>query len=398
MLEKVAIIGQGYVGLPLAIAAAESGYEVIGIDNDEKRVERLNQGRSDIEDISSHRLEKVIHSGNYRVVNDLKLVSRVSIILICVPTPLDSVHKPDLSILINVTKEISKYLKKNSLIILESTVGPGTTRTTVLPLIEKISGLNTIEFDLVFSPERIDPTNKKWGIANTPKLVSGLSDKGLKRAVKFYSKFISQLIECESFEVAETAKLLENSFRLINISFINEIAKFCHAMNINVNDVIKAASTKPYGFMTFFPGVGIGGHCIPVDPVYLAAKAREIGVSSDFIDLANQHNSGLPRYFSDLAEKKIGNLRNRDILIIGVAYKPNVSDTRETPVGALINELESKGARVSWHDDLVKTWRNQRSVPLGENFDLAILAVLHDYIDLTKIGQTALLDTRGIIE
>jgi UDP-N-acetyl-D-glucosamine dehydrogenase len=239
--------------------------------------------------------------------------------------------------------------------------------------------------------------NLHWKIKNTPKIVAGMTSEAKNLAVKFYSEFIDEVIECESIEVAETAKLLENSFRFINISFINELSIFCQKLGINLNEVVNAAATKPYGFMPFYPSIGIGGHCIPVDPLYLANKAREIGAPTRFIDLADQINQEMPGYFVGRSEEKIGGLKGKKVLVIGVSYKPNVADVRETPVEALILGLKNKGAEVFWHDDLVKEWNAEKSVALSNEYDLAIIATPHDYLDLSKLGNVPILNTRGSI-
>jgi UDP-N-acetyl-D-glucosamine dehydrogenase len=265
----------------------------------------------------------------------------------------------------------------------------------VVPILEKESGLSRDQFLVAYSPERIDPMNKKFTIKNTPKLVAGLTPVAAVKAKEFYSKFIDQVDVCDSLEVAETAKLLENSFRLVNISFINELAMFCQKIGIDVNDVIKAASTKPYGFMPFYPSVGVGGHCIPVDPLYLAQAARAVGAPTRFIELADEINLGMPTYFVGRASEMLGGLKDKKVLVIGVSYKPNVADVRETPVEALISGLKKSGAVVSWHDDLVKSWNGESSVELGSGFDLAILATPHDYLNLSLLGNVPVLNTRG---
>ncbi len=396
MTLNVAVIGQGYVGLPLAIEISEAGLSVIGIDKNESLVTELNLGNTVIEDIRNDQLKSVINSGKYSASTDYSRIKDASVILICVPTPLLE-HKPDLTILLSAIKSLGAYIKEGDLVIIESTIEPGTTRNTIVPLLEQESDLSREKFHVVFSPERIDPTNKNWNLKNTPKLVAGLTKDATKLASSFYSRFVSIIIECESIEVAEAAKLLENSFRLINISFINEVSIFCQKLNIDVNEVIKAASTKPYGFMPFYPSIGVGGHCIPVDPLYLANKAREIGAPTRFIDLADQINQEMPGYFVGRAEEKIGGLKGKKVLVIGVSYKPNVADVRETPVEALILGLKNKGAQVSWHDDLVKEWNGEKSVALSNKHDLAILATPHTYLDLTKLGDVPILNTRGSI-
>ena len=396
-MQVISVIGQGYVGLPLSLAAAESGFRIVGVDVNQNIVKQLNSGLTKLEDVNLLRLKEFLKNGSYSATNEFSVVSESSIILICVPTPLQDNHKPDLSYLISAVKSIGKHLSKGSLVIIESTVAPGTTRGLLVPLLEKESNLNVNEFLVAFSPERIDPQNKTWNIKNTPKLVSGLTKEASVKAIEFYSKFVDNIIECNSIEVAEMAKLLENSFRLVNISFINEISIICQKLGIGVTDVINAAATKPYGFMPFYPSIGVGGHCIPVDPIYLSDKAREIGAPTRFIDLADEINQEMPRYFVTRAEEKFGGLASKKVLVIGVSYKPNVADVRETPVEALILCLKEKGAKVSWHDDLVKEWNGDKSVALSSDFDLAILATPHDYLDLSILGEIPILNTRSSI-
>jgi UDP-N-acetyl-D-glucosamine dehydrogenase len=394
-MNKVAVIGQGYVGLPLAMAAAIAEFEVTGIDIDSEKISQINNRKSPVEDISDSEINSAIVSGNYKASSDTYIHPTTVIICICVPTPLGNDHKPDLGILKSAAVNVGKNLKAGMLVIIESTIQPGTTRNVVVPILEKESGLNRDQFLVAYSPERIDPMNKKFTIKNTPKLVAGLTPEAAVKAKEFYSKFIDQVDICDSLEVAETAKLLENSFRLVNISFINELAMFCQKIGIDVNDVIKAASTKPYGFMPFYPSVGVGGHCIPVDPLYLAEAAREVGAPVRFIELADEINLEIPTYFVGRASEMLGGLKDKKVLVIGVSYKPNVADIRETPVEALISGLKKSGAVVSWHDDLVKSWNGESSVALGSGFDLAILATPHDYLDLSLLGSTPLLNTRG---
>jgi UDP-N-acetyl-D-glucosamine dehydrogenase len=392
---KISVIGQGYVGLPLAIAASKANFQVLGIDKDNQKITNIKNKISPIEDISDKEIEDALKSGNYGASVEGKFDSETKIICICVPTPLGSNHQPDLDILKAATADVGKNLKPGMLVIIESTIQPGTTRNVVVPILEEESGLGADKFLVAYSPERIDPMNKKFTIKNTPKLVAGLTPEAATKAKEFYSKFIDQVDVCVSLEVAETAKLLENSFRLVNISFINELAMFCQKIGIDVNDVIKAASTKPYGFMPFYPSVGVGGHCIPVDPLYLAEAARSAGAPTRFIELADEINLAMPTYFVGRASEILGGLKDKKVLVIGVSYKPNVADTRETPVEALIAGLAKSGAVVSWHDDLVKNWNGQSSVALGSGFDLAILATPHDYLDLSLLGNTPLLNTRG---
>jgi UDP-N-acetyl-D-glucosamine dehydrogenase len=384
MSGKVAVIGQGYVGLPLALAAAEAGCEVFGIDTDAARVAGLNSGKSPIGDISDAYLAA---QSSYRASGDFLDAAGADVVILCLPTPLDSDRNPDNSLLLAGARAVAGHLSAGALVINESTVSPGFTRDVLAPI---FAG-----HDLAYSPERIDPANKKWNVKNTPKLVAGLSDSAVDRAVAFYAQFVSSVSSYSSVEVVETAKLLENSFRLVNISFINEIAEFCDAMKIDVREVIAAASTKPYGFMPFYPSAGVGGHCIPVDPTYLVAKAREIGASTRFIDLANQVNLERPSYFVGVAAGILGSLSGKKIIVVGVAYKPDVADLRETPAQSLISLLRSAGADVLWHDHLVGQWRGESSVALGAGYDLAILVNPHAGTDLSALGEIPIIDTRG---
>jgi UDP-N-acetyl-D-glucosamine dehydrogenase len=396
-MVDVGIVGQGYVGLPIAVEVARAGFKVFAIDNDIGKVKKLNSGQSVVEDVKDSELNILLESGHYSVTEDFKCLQTAEIILLCVPTPLDAKGLPDLRALISASSSVAKNMRPNALVIVESSVAPGTTRNIVLEVIEKESGIDRKDFNLAFSPERIDPQNKNWSLKNTPKIVAGLSLESRKIAKEFYLKFIDTVIECDSLEVAETAKLLENSFRLINISFINELAIFCQKLGVDINEVIKAASTKPYGFMSFYPSVGVGGHCIPVDPVYLAKKAKEINAPSRMINLAIDINQEMPQYFINRAEEQLGGLGGKNILVVGISYKPNVADVRETPAEALILGLKNKGAEVCWHDDLVREWRGEKSVALSDTYDLAILATPHDYLDLTKLGDVPILNTRGSI-
>ena len=388
---QVAIVGQGYVGLPLAIAAANVGHHVVGIDTNPKQIALLLRGLSPIGDISDSDISAVIASEHYRATDNFQSVSTAEIVIICVPTPLDTDYNPDLSFLESALKSIAPDLTTDSLVIIESTVAPGTTRNLVAELLTK-SGK---PFDLAYSPERIDPANSTWNVTNTPKLVAGLSEQATKRAVSFYRSFVKTVTTGSSLEVIETAKLLENSFRLVNISFINEVAQFCAALKIDVREVVDAAATKPYGFMPFYPSAGVGGHCIPVDPKYLASKAAEIGVPSRFIDLAHEINLSLPSYFAGVATGMLGSLKDKKILVVGIAYKPDVADSRETPAAGIITALRTAGAVVSWHDDFVNEWKNETSAPLTDTYDLAILVNPHTHCDLTLLATTPVLNTRG---
>jgi UDP-N-acetyl-D-glucosamine dehydrogenase len=397
-MKNVAVVGQGYVGLPLAIEAAKAGYRVIGIDNNLEKVNELNSGRTNIEGINTQELSDLLASGDYLATTDFTKLREVEIVLICVPTPLNHQGHPDLTILSNATSNVARNISRRVLVILESSVAPGTTRKLIYKIVIEESGFDQEDVDIAYSPERIDPMNTKWNLHNTPKIIGGINKKSSENAKSFYSKFVETLIDCESLEVAETAKLLENSFRLVNISLVNELAIFCDIIGINVEEVIQAASSKPYGYMPFFPSLGAGGHCIPVDPVYLADTAHQIGAPSQLIDLAVKINSEMPGYFVTKAEEYLGTLIGKSVLILGVSYKPNISDVRETPVATLITGLREKGARVVWHDDLVSLWNDEDSVPLSGDYDLAILATPHDYFDLGKLGNVPVLNTRKLLQ
>ena len=394
---KLCVIGQGYVGLPLALSAAKSGFDVTGLDNDSEKVSKITEGISPVEDITNEQLSTALNSGNYRATTDPSFGSDVKAICVCVPTPLGSDHKPDLSSLKAAITTVGKSLKPGMLVIIESSISPGTTRQLLLPIRIKTSGLSEEEFHLAYSPERIDPLNKEWSIKNTPKLLAGLTDQAAKLAMDFYSKFIDHVVICPTVEVAEAAKLLENSYRLVNISFINELSIFCQKIGVDINEVVKAAATKPYGFMPFYPSVGVGGHCIPVDPIYLSEAAKSAGAASRFIELADEINQAMPSYFVERAKQIIDGVKSKKILVIGLSYKPNVADVRESPVISLIEQLRKAGADVSWHDELVKSWNGQESTPISAGFDLAIIATPHDYLELSALKDVPILNTRSSI-
>ena len=394
---QIQIVGQGYVGLPLALAASNCGYTVIGIDNNAEKVYQISKGVSPVEDISDEELKLAIQSGKYRATGNIDASQGTNLICICVPTPLDQDHRPDLGALIAAVTTVGKNLTPGMLVIIESTISPGTTRKLLLPILVETSGLSEKEFHLAYSPERIDPLNKEWNIKNTPKLVAGLTDQAAKLAQEFYSKFVDQVVICPTVEVAETAKLLENSYRLVNISFINELSIFCQKMAIDINEVVKAAATKPYGFMPFYPSVGVGGHCIPVDPIYLSEAAKSAGAGSRFIDLADEINQAMPSYFVERAKQIIGGVKSKKILVIGLSYKPNVADVRESPVISLIEQLRKSGAEVFWHDDLVKSWNGEETTPISSDFDLAIIATPHAYLELSALKDVPILNTRSSV-
>lgn len=394
---KVTIVGQGYVGLPLSIAAAQAGYKVFGLDKDAQKIQMLGSGYTVIEDISNKELKAELKSGNYFPTSDFSVIKESEVVILCVPTPLANDRQPDLSVLEEALTTTAQYLTNGTLVIVESTIHPGASEDILIPLVKQFSQLEANQIHFAYSPERIDPTNNKWNIKNTPKLVAGNTPEALSKAMRFYGKFIEKIIRCESLKIAEMAKLLENTYRLVNISLINEIADYCEKININTVKVIEAASSKPYGFMPFYPGLGAGGHCIPVDPIYLMSAAKVMQSRIKLIEVAADINQNRYKHFMDLATRRFGNLEDKRVLVVGVAYKSNVADVRETPVEALILGLKEFGAKVSWHDDLVKEWNNEKSVAISNKFDLAIIATPHDYLDLTNLGSVPILNTRETI-
>jgi len=397
LIEQVGVIGLGYVGLPLAVAAANSGFQVLGIDTNDDKIENIINGTLSIDGVRQEELVQLFQSRKLNVSTEYKLLEKSEIVVICVPTPLTENHKPDLEFVLNATGELAKHIKKDTLIILESTVSPGTTREVLAPLIEQNSDLTCDDYFLAFSPERIDPANSIWGIRNTPKLVAGTTPEATIRARSFYSRFIDNVIVCESLEIAETAKLLENSFRLLNIAFINELSSFCSSLGIDIAKVIEAASTKPYGFMPFYPSLGAGGHCIPVDPIYLTSKASAINAPIRLLDLAQEINAQSPKKFLERLNSKVGSFSGKRILVIGISYKANVADVRESPSLVLIKELRKNGAIVKWHDSLVGRWNNENSVNIGADFDFAILCVKHDNADLSQLKGIDIYDSQSSI-
>jgi UDP-N-acetyl-D-glucosamine dehydrogenase len=382
----LAIIGQGYVGLPLAMAAVDAGWTVIGVDNFPAKVDQINGGSSPVEDISESQLNAAITSGLYRATTDFSEVVKASVITICVPTPLDDNREPDLTLLRNAATEIAPYLSDKTLIVSESTSYPGTLRDTIIPIVHQYKSEDTLELFFASAPERVNPGDAVWNQKNTPRLLGAIDEESKVRALSFYESICDEVVAVSTPEVAEAAKLLENTFRLVNIALINEFTQLCSVSGINVHEVIDAASSKPYGYMPFRPGVGVGGHCIPVDPLYLTWWARENGGRAQFVETADAINHEMPRYVAERALKLISaGVRNPRVLILGVAYKPGVSDVRETPVSELRDHLESLGAEVSWHDPLVQDWEGSRQVELGWDCDVAILATMQPGMDLDQV-------------
>jgi len=394
-MTKVAIIGQGYVGLTIAAFASKS-YQVVGLDNNQKVVDQLNQGISHIEGVESSVLGAAIASGNYRATTNGVDIADAEIVVIAVPTPLDKNRKPDLTFIESACKAIAENIKHPVLIINESTSFPGTIRNFIKPLIEKLSA-GAIEHEYAISPERVDPGRVDWDQKNTPRLYAGLTPSASKRTREFYSTFCDNLVEVSSPEVAEAAKLFENTFRQVNIALVNEFAQISHALGISVHEALEAANTKPYGFMKFSPSAGVGGHCIPVDPSYLAHVAEGLGVPATFIERANEVNLEMPKYVvSRVVADNGGSLKGKKVQVIGISYKPNVVDTRESPAELVIEELKRIGADVNWHDDVVGNWHGQSSSALG-GAEIAIVVTLHDVVDKKALLASApyVFDTTG---
>jgi UDP-N-acetyl-D-glucosamine dehydrogenase len=392
---KVTIIGQGYVGLTISAFAGEF-YEVIGFDNNEKIVDQLNQGISHIEGVESSVLKSWIKAGRYRATTSGADINGSDIVVIAVPTPLSKDRQPDLTFIDAACKTVGENLKNSALIINESTSFPGTIRNYIKPAIEKHSK-GDIEHQYAISPERVDPGRGDFNQKNTPRLYAGLTPEASAKTRDFYSKFCDQLVEVSSPEVAEAAKLFENTFRQVNIALVNEFAQITNALGISVYETLDAANTKPYGFMKFTPSAGVGGHCIPVDPTYLAAVAEERGVPATFIRRANEVNLEMSKYVVDRVETDNGgSLQGKSVLVVGVAYKPNVADVRETSAELVIEHLRARGAVVAWHDDVVGTWHGEKSSDLS-GADIAIVITKHDVVDAEKIMRSApyVFDTTG---
>lgn len=394
---KVSIIGQGYVGLTISLFAADK-FDVVGFDKNAKIVEQLNRGISHIEGVPSASIATLISKGTYRASTDESDISDSDIVVIAVPTPLTVDRKPDLTYIESACKIIGENLKSSALIINESTSYPGTLRNFIKPSVEKFSGKN-VEHIYSISPERVDPGRIDFNQKNTPRLYSGLTPDATSKTRNFYSTFCDELIEVSSPEVAEAAKLFENTFRQVNIALVNEFAQITHALGISVHETIDAAATKPYGFMKFNPSAGVGGHCIPVDPTYLAEIAEQNNVPATFIRHANEVNREMSDYIVKRIESEnTGGLSGKNVLVVGVAYKPNVADTRETAAELVIEHLRARGANVTWHDDLVSEWRSEFSSPL-EGADITVVLTKHNVDSQAKILNSApyVFDTTGTV-
>jgi UDP-N-acetyl-D-glucosamine dehydrogenase len=368
------------------MAAVDAGWRVIGVDNFEAKVAQINSGSSPVEDISDSKLQAAIEAGSYKATNDFSSIVSASVITICVPTPLNEKREPDLELLRSAATAIAPYIANETLVVSESTSYPGTLRDIIIPIVNSLKPADSRNIYFASAPERVNPGDLVWNQKNTPRLVGAVNEESKIRALAFYESICDSAVSVSTPEVAEAAKLLENTFRLVNIALVNEFTQLCSISGINVHEVIDAASTKPYGFMPFRPGVGVGGHCIPVDPLYLTWWARDNGGAATFVESADAINHAMPKY---VAKRALGmvdkGISSPKVLILGVAYKPGVSDVRETPVSELRSHLSALGAIVAWHDPLVPIWEGSEPVELTWPCDVAILATKQPGIDIKQL-------------
>jgi UDP-N-acetyl-D-glucosamine dehydrogenase len=400
MPYDVAIVGAGYVGLPLAVTFAESGCRVLVVDVVQPVVDGINRGESHIEDVADDRLQPLVEQGLVRATTDYADMREADGILIALPTPLSRQREPDLSIVERATRGIAEVLQKGQTVVLESTTWPGTTREVLLPILEQGSGLKAgTDFYLAMSPERVDPGREDWTTKTTPKILGGLDPESTKRAADIYRRAIDTVHEVTTPEAAELTKLLENIFRSVNIALVNELAKLCDRMDIDIWEVIDAAATKPFGYMRFSPGPGLGGHCIPIDPFYLTWKAREYGFTTEFIELAGKVNEDMPYFCRSLISQALNHgsekaMKGSKILVLGVAYKPDIADMRESPALKLISLLQNAGANVSYHDPHVPRFEehglSMSSVPYAPaDYDVVVVVTDHRSIDYAQLVDDA---------
>ena len=407
---NICVIGLGYVGLPLAVFFAKKGYFVYGLDNSTSRIKKLKKGNQYIVDVDSQEVSSLINKKKFLPTSGSEVLEKSDVIIICVPTPLRKVKTPDISYIISASRTIKKYLHSGQLIVLESTTYPGTSREVILPILKQTGLLEEKDFYLSFSPERVDPGNKKYPLNKIPKIVGGIGKKSTKLTKDLYSKIIKQIHPVSSIETAETVKLLENTFRLVNIGLINEFAIVAEKLGVNVWEVIEGAKTKPFGFMPFYPGPGCGGHCLPCDPLYLSWKAKKLGFKTKMIDLASFTNHFMPEYVTERVERILNKnsikLNKAKILILGVTYKPNVKDLRESPALDIIEKLIQKKANVNYFDPLVPYLKingiNLKRTNLTKNnlkkYDCVILITDHQQVDydLVQKNTKVIFDTRNV--
>ena len=408
--SKIAVVGLGYVGLPLALSFIKKGFYVLGLDVNTDRINRIKKAVSYITDINSEELRKGLNSKRFKVTNNFAYISETEVIIICVPTPLKYKYTPDISYIKDAVERIARNIKKPSLIILESTTYPGTTEEFILPLLRKYNLKHAKDFYLCFSPERIDPGNKKYSLENIPKIVGGLTPQATELAVILYKNIIKELIPVSSARTAEFVKLLENTFRLVNIGLIYELTMLAHKMKVDIWEVIEAAKTKPFGFMPFYPGPGVGGHCIPKDPLYLYWKAKRIGYNLKFVKVASKITSAMPKYIvervMETIEKNRPKRKNKTILILGVTYKKDVKDLRKSPALEIIDEFKKRKIKVFYYDPLIPYLKinnlNLKSVDLKKidfkKLNCVVIVTDHSNIDYNFVLKNAplIFDTRDV--
>ncbi|WP_370616452.1 nucleotide sugar dehydrogenase [Mumia sp. Pv 4-285] len=412
-MTTLVIVGMGYVGLPLAQQAVRKGLDVIGLDTSSRVVDGLTAGVSHVDDLSDAEISEML-DGGFRATTDSSVVATADTVVICVPTPLGPAGGPDLGAVLAAGRSIALHLSTGTLVVLESTTYPGTTDEVLRPVLEEGSGLTAGEdFALAFSPERVDPGNQTFTIANTPKVVGGLTERCGKQAAEFYAQLVEQVVPARGTREAEMAKLLENTYRHVNIALVNEMARFSHELEIDFWNVIDLAATKPFGFQAFRPGPGVGGHCIPIDPNYLSHRVKEqLGYPFRFVELAQEINAGMPRYvvqrIQDLLNEDAIALRGAGVLLLGITYKPDIADQRETPAKPLAEQLLAQGAVLSYHDLYVDDWEVEGARPVGRDSvieaarsaDVVVLVQNHAGFDLPALSGAArrFLDLRGVVD
>ena len=408
----ITVMGLGYVGLPIALEFAKKGFTVNGLDTSKKRVDRLNKGISYIEDVSSKEVSSVLKKSKFKATTSVDVIKSSDAVIVCVPTPLNSKNKPDISYMLSAGRTLKKNLMPGQIVVLESTTYPGTTRDVFLPLLAKKGLQLDKDFFLAFSPERIDPGNPKYDFTNIPKIIGGITENSTELGKLLYSNVTEKVVGVSSPETAEITKLLENTFRIVNIGLINEFAALCHKLNVDVWEVIKAAKTKPFGFMPFYPGPGVGGHCIPADPMYLSWKARKVGFRTHMIDLASKVNRLAPKYVTERIKEILRaegkEIHRSRILLIGAAYKKDVNDLRESPVLDIIRILKNAKARWSYYDPHIPYLdiHGIKAKPItltGKNIkeqDVVVILTGHSSVDYGKIVKNAkvVFDTRNVLE
>ena len=410
---RVAVLGLGYVGLPLAVVFAEAGFEVLGIDPAEGKVQAINHGESYIQDVPTEQVKRLVQAGKLKASSDFSLLREIDAVSICVPTPLRKTGDPDLSFIMSAAEQLAKYVHPGMVVVLESTTYPGTTRELILPKLSAESGLEVgKDFFVAFSPERVDPGRSDWTTINTPKVLGGMTPACLEAAVAWYCQALEKVVPVSSVEVAEMAKLLENTFRMINVGLVNELALMCDRLGVDVWEVIDAAATKPFGFMKFVPGPGLGGHCIPIDPLYLSWKLRSLNYTARFIELASDINTSMPRFVVTKVQDALNNqhkpVNGSKILVLGAAYKANIDDLRESPALDVIGLLKQKGAEVCYHDPYIAhidhdDWGSMESVSnlMGAlpEMDCVVIITNHACFDYPAILEASrlIIDTRNAL-